>query len=327
MSAGEEGVDILGDVRDLLAPLERSAAAPGLASTTIGMAAVAAGEAEARPQPGAGRRGWVSATALVGAALLAGFAAGRGSAPDPDESTLRYLPVVEHVDVLHEAGSVAFLDAISVRQYPAPRPFPFARQPESRGEEAADPDVWPQLDETVEALRAGPFGPETPAAEMVGRRERIEDMDDEELRLVADRATVFHALPRATSHELIELARELAESDDARRDTLLAAARTWHRWIAWSDPADRQSVVALGLDDRLEWLDRRARMAFRGQWSPGRPFTGGRGGDPFGQGRRGRDERRDPGDTPAGSAPTAEPGGGADAGPVREPAEDRAGGS
>ncbi len=293
--SGDDGIDVLGDVRDLLDPLDRSAAAPGLASSTIEMAAVTDGAADAKAAPAADGRRFLAPVFIVGAALVAGYAAGRAGGPDPDESTLRYLPVVEHVDVLHEAGSVAFLDELVDRDYPPPRPFPFGRPPESRGEGDADGESWPQLDEAVEALRAGPFGPETPAAEMVVRREHVEDLDDEDLRVVADRATRFRTMSHGAAHDVIELARELAESDDERREALLAAARTWHRWVAWSDPADRQAVVALGLEERLEWLDRRARMAAgRGQWPPGRQFPGARGFGEAGNGagRKGRDDRR-----------------------------------
>ena len=293
MNGEDDGIDILGDVRDLLDPLDRSVAAPGLAVSTIEMAAVTAATAVAEPAPPAAWRRWLPAAVVVVTGLVAGYAAGRVAGPDPDESTLRYLPVVENVDVLHEAGSVAFLDEIAARAYPPPRPFPFGRPPEARPD--GEPEAWPQLDEAVEALRAGPFGPETPFPEMVARKEYVEEMDDDALRVVADRATRFGALPRGTAHDVIELARELAESDDARREALLAAARAWHRWVAWSDPADRQAVVALGRDERLEWLDRRARMAAgRGQWPPGRQFPGGRGFGDGGSatGRKGREERR-----------------------------------
>lgn len=315
VNGDDEGVDLLGDVRDLLDPLDRSAAAPGLASSTIEMAAVTDGGADGKVAPPAPWPRFLPAAGLVAAALAAGFALGRGAGPDPDESTLRYLPVVEHVDVLQEAGSVAFLDALASRNYPPPRPFPFGRPPEPRVEPEGDTEGWPQLDEAVEALRAGPFGPETPAAEMVARREHVEDLDDETLRVVADRAVRFRALSSAVAHDVIELARELAESDDERRESLLSAAHTWHRWVAWSDPADRKAVVALGRDERLEWLDRRARMAAgRGQWPAGRPFPGGRGFGEGGdaQGRKGRDERRADGpDAPtAGGAPDAPTAGG-----------------
>ena len=297
MNGDDEGLDILGDVRHLLDPLDRSAAAPGLASSTIEMAAVTDRAADVGAAPEGPWRRFLPAAAVVGAALLAGFAAGRVTGPDPDEATLHYLPVVEHVDVLHEAGSVEFLDELSARAYPPPRPFPFGRTPESRGEGDGEGEAesWPQLDEAVEALRAGPFGPETPASEMVSRREHVEELEDEELRVVADQATRFRTLSSSAVHDVIELARELAESDDERRESLLAAARTWHRWVAWSDPADRKAVVALGRDERLEWLDRRARMASgRGQWPMGRQFPGGRGFGDGGNGstRKGRDERR-----------------------------------
>lgn len=267
--------DLLGEVRELLDGLAPAAAPPDLARSTIEMAAVTSAAVDA-PAATVGRvptRGWWPAAACVGAALLLGFAAGRATSPDPDESILQYLPVVEHLDVLREAGSIDFLDAIATRGYPAPRAFPFG--PGSvRDAEGGDRDDWPQLDAAIEALRAGPFGPETPAAAISERRDRIEEMDDDELRHLADGVTIFRGLPREATHDLIGLARALCESDDERLETLAAAASAWHRWVVWSDPADRQAVVNLDRDDRLEWLDRRSRGPNRPSWPAGRGFSG-----------------------------------------------------
>ena len=270
--------DLLGDVRDLLGVLEESVAAPGLASTTIDMAAVSRSTGPGEPAPllPKGRRWWAASACVLGA-LAGGYAAGRALAPDPDGPILQYLPVVEHLDVLQEAGSVGFLEEISTRNVPQPRAFPRPGDPApTTGEEGAE--AWEPLEEAIAALRSGPFGPETPAEVIHERRDHIEDMEEDELRTVADRATVFRSLSRGGRHELIELARALGESDEDRVDALAAAARLWHRWVAWSDPADRQAVVALDREGRVEWLERRMRAPGRMPRSSGRGFGGGRGG-------------------------------------------------
>lgn len=272
--------DVLGDVRDILDVLDASMAAPGLASTTIEMAAVSRSTGPGVPAPLLSRgRPWWMATACVLATLAAGYAAGRALAPDPDGPVLQYLPVVEHLDVLQEAGSVGFLEDITSRHVPEPRAFPFSRPADPAApEEVAD--VWEQLEAAIEDLRAGPFGPETPPASLADRRDHIEDMDEESLRQIADRATVFRALSRADRHDVIELARALGESDDERVEALAGAARLWHRWVAWSDPADRQAVVALDREGRVEWLERRMRAPGRFPRTPGRGFGGPRGPGP-----------------------------------------------
>lgn len=271
--------DVLSEVRGFLDVLDATRAAPGLLSTTIEMAAVPASAAA----PGAAaprwrlRDGWLAAAA-VAAGLAAGLVAGRATGPDPDEPVLQYLPVVEHLDVLQEAGSTAFLEEVATRGIVEPRRFPFPRpQGEPAGGEGGVEEGWPEFDDAVEALRYVTFGPETPASEIASRRDRIEEMDDDELRYVADRVTAYRLMSREVRHDVIELARALGESDDDRLDRLVAAARVWHRWIDWSDPADRQAVVALDGDDRLEWLERRTRFPGRGQWPGGRAFPGGRG--------------------------------------------------
>lgn len=285
-TATDAAADILGDVRDILGVLEESAAAPGLVSTTIEMAAVSRSDAARTPVPHLpkSRSGWI-ASACVVAGLAAGYAAGRALAPDPDGPILQYLPVVEHLDVLQEAGSVAFLEEIATRNFPQPRVFPRPGDPAPAAGDGSD--AWGALDEAIDGLRAGPFGPETPAEVLADRRDHIEDMDDEQMRVIADRATLFRSLPRAGRHDVIELARALGESDDQRVEALAAAARLWHRWVAWSDPADRQAVVALDREERVEWLDRRLRAPGRMPWSQGRGFGGNRGG-PSGQSPEGR---------------------------------------
>ncbi len=298
--------DPLGDVCTLLDSLPSSAAPASLTSTTIEMVAVTAGAGAGSTGPtltAGRRRWWLVPAACVLASLLLGFLLGRATSSDPDEAILQYLPVVQHLDVLREAGSVAFLEAVAERDYSAPRRFPFGMGmgrppggrpagdaagmtdgPEGGDGESADP--WPQLEETIASLRDDrPFGRETPSPLIASRREEVGDLDDDSLRRLADAATAFEALPRAIREDVIRLARALSESDDDAVERLRSPARLWHQWLAWRDPADRRTVVDLGQDERLEWLDRYAKP-------PGRP--GGRGfpgGWPFppegGRGERG----------------------------------------
>lgn len=312
--------DPLDDIRLLLDSLAPSAAPASLASTTLEMAAVSA-TGHGAPRTTSSRtlrRSWWGPAGCVVGALAIGLVVGRATTTDPDERILEYFPVVEHLGVLEEAGSVAFLQSVAERAYPPPRRFPFGRPPDERpadGEARHSPpaqpdedDDWIQLNDTLEALQDGPFGPETPAGELDARRERVEDLGPEARRRLADAAEAFQGLPRARRHDVIELARALGEGDpDGELGTLVGAARSWHRWLAWSDPADRRSIVALESQDRLEWLDRYARFNARPrppQAPPGRGDAGepprrgwpggvGLGGDRPGsmRGRNGSEQR------------------------------------
>lgn len=297
--AGDDpAADPLDDIRLLLDGLAPSSAPSSLASSTIEMAAVSTGGhgiPRAKPsRRGRGRSWWGPVGCVVGA-LVIGLAAGRATTSDPDERILEYLPVVEHLGVLQEAGSVAFLTSVAERDYPPPRRFPFGRGPEERAAEtgslpdaaATSPDEdddWPQLNETLEALQEGPFGPETPWSELDARRERVEELDAESRRRLADAAKTFQEMPLAKRHDIVELARALGEGDsEGELGTLLAAARSWHRWLAWRDPADRHAVVALEEHERLEWLDRYARFNARPRF-PQAPSGRGGAGEPTGRG-------------------------------------------
>lgn len=296
--SGPADEDPLEDIRGLLDGLAPSSAPVNLASTTIEMAAVSTG-GHAIPRtapPGRPRtRSWWGPAGCLLAALSVGLVVGRATTADPDERILEYLPVVEHLGVLQEAGSVSFLRSVAERDYPPPRRFPSFRPGEERGaqggsrpddppEQAPDADEWLQLTETLEALQEGPFGPETPSGEIDARRERVEELDDESRRRLADAAKLFQELPLSRRHDLIELARALGEGDpEGELETLIGAARAWHRWLAWRDPADRHAVVALEDHERLEWLDRYARFNAR----PMFPTQSGRGGRGFGGDRPG----------------------------------------
>ena len=109
----------LGEVWELLDVLPAAAASPDMMATTIEMAAVPSGEMMSRTGSGAmtargGRpaeaaawppvRQWLPGAAIVLASLLAGIAVGRATAPIPESTILASLPVVQHLDLLREAG-------------------------------------------------------------------------------------------------------------------------------------------------------------------------------------------------------------------------------
>ena len=332
---GGDGGDALDDIRILLDGLAPSAAPVSLASTTIEMAAVSPGGRTAphlQPPRRPRSRSWWGPVGCVLGALVLGLVVGRATTTDPDERILEYLPVVEHLGVLQEAGSVAFLGSVAERGYPPPRRFSFGRSPEERGARPDDPqdpsaeaDDWLLLTETLEALQEGPFGPETPAGEIDARRERVEDLDAESRRRLSDAAKTFQELPLARRHDLIELARALGEGDPEKElDTLIGAARSWHRWLAWRDPADRHSIVALEAQERLEWLDRYARLNARPMF-PGPAGRGGPGGRGFGGDRSGSMRgNRDGAEAPGGGGlpRPAKTAGQAEDRPVTAPPED-----
>ena len=119
--ASDTPEDLFGPAWDLLDALPWAAAPASMTATTIEMAA-----ARPRPAQAAWWRGWIAPVAVVAAAFVAGLVAGRGTMNDPDQFVFDYLPVLEHYDVIREAGSVEFLLAVARRNAPPPR-RPFAR--------------------------------------------------------------------------------------------------------------------------------------------------------------------------------------------------------
>ena len=283
----------LADVWDLLDVLPAAEASPDMMATTIEMAAVPAGEMMSRTGSGAttargGRpaeaaawppvRQWLPGAAIVLASLLAGIAVGRATAPYPESAILASLPVVQHLDLLREAGSVGFLEAVAKGGYPPPRRPPPSQ---SKADVRADAE---EFDAAIAALRAA--GEVTVNREtLVARREEVLQMPDAARRQLERSAERFQRLPGAERSELVVLGRALA---DPGREQLLKAARVWHLWVQLRDPADRRDVIDLTAEDRLEWLDRYTRMDSRQEprqdgRDPMRPFY-----------ERERDNRRRP---------------------------------
>jgi hypothetical protein len=264
----------LADVWDLLDALPAAVASPDMMASTIEMAAVPARAAISRtgsrigpdgratsgrvgrPAPAAAWpsvRQWLPGAALVLASLLAGIAVGRATAPVPESALLASLPVVQHLELLREAGSVAFLEAVAKGGYPPPRRPPLAQSKADVREDAEE------FDAAIAALRAG--GAVTADRETLSlRREQVLRMPEAQRRQLDRSAETFQRLNRADRSELIDVGRALA---DPGREQLLKAARLWHAWVQLRDPADRRDIIDLSDEDRLEWLDRWSRIDSR----------------------------------------------------------------
>jgi hypothetical protein len=272
----------LGEVWELLDVLPAAAASPDMMATTIEMAAVPAGEMMSRTGSGAmtargGRpaeaaawppvRQWLPGAAIVLASLLAGIAVGRATTLNPESTILASLPVVQHLDLLREAGSVGFLEAVAKGGYSPPR-----RPPPTQSKADVRNDAE-EFDATIAALRTA--GDVTTSREtLAARREQVLQMPDTARRQLERSAETFQRLRGADRSELVAVGRALA---DPGREQLLKAARVWHMWVQLRDPADRRDVIELSSEDRLEWLDRYTRMDSRQEprqdgRDPMRPF-------------------------------------------------------
>lgn len=237
----------LGAIWEALDSLPRSLPSPAATATTIEMVAISAQHRSAlaaRPSPQA----WVAAAALVVAGFVAGAAAGRATVPEPGgRLQQQQWPLVEHLELLQEAGSVEFLHEVDRRAYPPPRSFPLLQQP--TGDDAA-------FEAAIRAVRGTTSEQERPQKVSAGQRRELEERVREAARLEG-----------SDRRRLGELARALANPEN---EHLVEAARLWHAWVSSRDPAERRTVISLDTDERLEWLDRYSRLQSR---IPQRPFT------------------------------------------------------
>jgi hypothetical protein len=241
-SGADEPAEILSGVWDLLDELPPAEASARLAATTVEMAAVTAERSAEAPR----LRQWIAPAAVVTAALVAGIVAGRLTSPPGAAPPRGQLPIVAHLDLLREAGSVGFLARMAGRPGPPPRLLLAA--PGGARKEVAEFDArLADLGRMLSTVAVEP-GPRPPQS---GPDRRVE---------LERAAREFAGLSPAEQRQLAEVARALV---DPTRPALREAARVWHLWVAASDPADRRSIVALDTEERLEWLDRRARFEAR----------------------------------------------------------------
>jgi hypothetical protein len=273
-----EPADALADVWDLLDALPRAAAGPSMTATTIEMVAVeverSAGSLAAVPNASARRgpapprpagpttRRLLGAAAVVAGSLLAGIVAGRATAPGIQRRGLERLPAVRNVELLREAGSVEFLEAVAERRFPPPRRPALPRL-------VAD---MRRFEAGLESLRAFRADAAADTGTLDARRAEVAAMTAAERRELERSAETFARLSGGEREDVVRLAEALG---DPRRRDLIDAARLWHLWIVSCDPADRQDIIELGSRGRLEWLERQSRLDRRADDRPdGRPPRG-----------------------------------------------------
>jgi len=299
----------LADVWSLLDELPPARPPADLAATTVEMVAARAGGSRGRfqrPAASAGQR--AAPLAAIAAALAVGILAGRLTTADPDRQIIEQLPMIEHLSLLQEAGSVEFLDGLAARiadgqGTPSRWPRP-PRDAAALEAEAAD------FDADLATLAADLDQAGLPRDRLAGRRERIAGLAEGELAALEKSAAAYATLSEIDRRDLAHLAAALADPD---RESLRDAARQWHAIVAAVNPAFRRNVIEMPAAERLEWL---ARSAGRYEsWSPGRGLPSRGPGGPTGGGPGGLPPRRPSFRSPWPPRP---------AGPPEAPAETRA---
>jgi hypothetical protein len=232
--------------------------------------------------------------AIIFGGLIVGVVAGRISAPDPDAKILERLPVIEHLSLLQELGSVEFLESLVAQmkdgQANPPRWLRSTREPSELRSEAQE------FDATLVALRSEVQENNSSRETLARRREYVAALSPSELAALEKSASNFEALSALDRREYQRLAETLA---DPARQALHEAAKQWHVIVAAINPAFRRNIVEMSSAERLEWL---ARSAGRYEARPqGRPREEDRGSDrrPSVPRREGQDERPRPDGWPA----------------------------
>lgn len=296
----------LGEVWDALDLLDRAQPPIDMAATTVTMVAASVDGPDAIPAGGVRR--WALPAVVVAAALVTGIAAGRLTVPDGDRLILENLPLVRHVDLLREAGSVRFLQEFSKRDVP---PRPGARIG-SAGELRREDRVG--FTREVDALRA-----ELAAGDSLAeRRAAVQALGLEDRLEFEDAVRTYLRLSATERRALAQMAAALT---DPANDTLREAALRWREWLGVAKPEDRADIVARSTDKRLEWIawyvarlesragDRQARDGERrppGFFRPGDVPPRPAAGPPLRPTRRPPPDRRD--ERPPAAAPEIEAG-------------------
>lgn len=274
--------DALGGVWELLDELHPTTASRTLAATTVEL--VAAGTA-ARSRDGWRSWGerwftsWRGPAAIVGVALVAGIVAGRLTQPGLDGRLLDDLPLVQYLDLLREAGSEKFLEAVAARDPGVPPRLVIRAGPEAAARAAA---AWrAELDSLASALA---HDRDPPAERLQARREQLAALSLEDKVELERAARDFGRLSPNERQAVAAVARALV---DPTRPQLREAAVVWHQWLAAVRPEDRAEIIGAGTDKRLEWIDWYARRPE----GFGRPGVGPRPG-PTDRDPRGAWQRR-----------------------------------
>lgn len=265
----------LGDVWQMLDALPSAAASVDLAATTVDLvAAKVAGAARSREREPVGVGGWFVRLAAVTTALAGGLVVGRATAPDPDRWVLDNLPLVEHLGLLREAGSVDFLEGVAERMAASqgpPRWLRFGRDPQALQDEGRE------FDAALKQLEADATAPSRGVELLEARRRQVTTLPADRQADLERSAEAFRGLSSLDRREITAVAAALADPTNGR---LRDAARMWHVILATMNPLVRRTVIEMPADERLEMLER----------SPGRPREDFRDRRPPGDG----DERRPP---------------------------------
>jgi hypothetical protein len=265
----------LGDVWQVLDALPTVSAGVDLAATTVDLvAAKVAGAARSRDREPVGLGGWLVRLAAVTAALAGGLVVGRVTTPDPDRWVLDKLPLIEHVGLLREAGSVDFLEAVAERMAASqgpPRWLRYGRDPQSLRDEARE------FDAALDQLEADATARARGADLLEPRRRQVTKLPADKQAELERAAETFRGLSSIDRREMTAVAAALADPTNGR---LRDAARMWHVILAAMSPVIRRTVIEMPAAERLEMLER----------SPGRPRDDFRDRRPNGDG----DERRPP---------------------------------
>lgn len=289
--------DDLADVWDVLDRLPSAKLATDLTATTVELVAAKVTN-DVRPTEASQVR-WIDRLvplAIIVGGLALGLVAGRVAAPDPDTKILERLPIIEHLALLQELGSVEFLESLAGQmrdgQANPPRWLRFMRDPSGLRGEAKE------FDAILATLLSESSDGQPSDDKLERRRQRVADLTPSDLAALEKSAATFEAMTSVDRRELERLAAVLA---DPARKPLHAAAQQWHLIVTAYNPAFRRNIIEMSKDDRLEWL---ARSAGRdGPWQqPVRPRDDERGGErrPLPPRREGTDERPRPGDRPSG---------------------------
>jgi hypothetical protein len=244
--------DDLGAVWQLLDALPPAAAGVDLAATTVDLvAAKVAGATETRDREWAGLARWTMPVAAVVASLAVGLVAGRVAAPDPDQWVLDRLPVIEHLGLLREAGSIEFLDAVAQRMsvYPELPRWLRAGDPQSLREEARE------FDAAIGKLEAWSADRGQGREATTARRASVAALPAARKADLERDVETFRRLSSLDRGELTAVAAALA---DPKNNRLRDAARRWHVFLAAMNPVVRRTVIEMPADDRLEMLERPA---------------------------------------------------------------------
>jgi hypothetical protein len=244
--------DDLGAVWRLLDALPPAAAGVDLAATTVDLvAAKVAGATETRDREWAGPARWTMPVAAVVASLAVGLVAGRVAAPDPDQWVLDRLPMIEHLGLLREAGSIEFLEAVAQRMSVNPElpRWPRAGDPQSLREEARE------FDAALEKLAAGAADRGQGRDATRARRASVAALPAARKADLERNVETYRRLSSLDRGELTAVAATLA---DPKNNRLRDAARRWHLFLAAMNPVVRRTVIEMPADERLEMLERPA---------------------------------------------------------------------